>query len=146
MWNEISDNNSISEFMGAMCYFHDSCIKEIKYLSGAYINKDLSMHPINDKRVLKVIIQRQSDPFSCIEMVFEGLKFLNLRPVDEEYTCEILEASMLIKGGCIYWCDSENLNDIDSDNYSGTVICFERLKWRAVENCMGESELYISEK
>ena len=57
MWQEISNDREIQCFMDKVCFFHDSCIKELKYISGAYVNADLSMHPINDRRLLSVIIR-----------------------------------------------------------------------------------------
>ena len=53
------NNNDIEKFMKRICYFHDSCIKELKYLSGAFVDEDLAMYPVNDRRILKVAIQRQ---------------------------------------------------------------------------------------
>ena len=35
MWNKINDYNDIENFMNVVNSFHDSCIKELKYLSGA---------------------------------------------------------------------------------------------------------------
>lgn len=42
-----------------------------------------------------------------IEMEFAGLKYLNLSPVDEQYTCEIFGSTLLIKDRDIYWCDDK---------------------------------------
>ena len=55
-WNEITDENSLKEFMERVSFFHDSCIKEMHYLSGAYVNENLDMYPVNDRRILRVII------------------------------------------------------------------------------------------
>ena len=49
-WNEITDENSLKEFMERVSFFHDSCIKEMHYLSGAYVNENLDMYPVNDRR------------------------------------------------------------------------------------------------
>ena len=43
MWNTISNNRDIKQFMEIMCDFHDSCIKEMHYLSGAYVNENLAI-------------------------------------------------------------------------------------------------------
>ena len=48
MWNEITTAEDIVNFMNMFGYFHDSCIKEIKYVNGAFVNEDLGMHPINN--------------------------------------------------------------------------------------------------
>lgn len=101
----------LDSFMNIMCGFHDSCVKEIKYISGAYVNEKLSMSPVNSQRILCVIIQRQFEDPSAIEMQFAGLKYLKLFPNGENYTCEILDASMIIKEDCIYWCDCGGLSE-----------------------------------
>jgi hypothetical protein len=40
MWETIHTNDEILKFMESVCHFHDSCIKEISYISGAYIKHD----------------------------------------------------------------------------------------------------------
>ena len=66
MWEIISTNDEILKFMDKVCYFHDSCIKEISYISGAYVGEKLSMHPLNDRRVLRVVIQRQYGSYTFV--------------------------------------------------------------------------------
>ena len=69
MWYEVKNAKDAMEFLNRMGFFHDSCIKEMKYYSGAFVNEDLSMHPTNDCRTLSVIIQRQfpeNPPFSAV--------------------------------------------------------------------------------
>ena len=144
MWEIISTNDEILKFMEKVCYFHDSCIKEINYISGAYVNENLSMYPVNNRRVLRVIIQRQYEKYPMIEMEFQGLKYLKLFPADESYTCEILDSTMIMKDGNIYWYDCGNLPDHDIDDYAGTLICASKLRWRSIENHMGEKEFYHS--
>lgn len=145
MWNEIANEKDLNSFMDAMYGFHDCCLKEIKYISGAYVDEELSMFPINNKRILSMIIQRQFESPSVIEMQFAGLKYLKLFPNDENYTCEILDATMIFKDDCIYWCDCGDLSESDLDNYTGTLICASKLRWRSIENHMGEKEFYHSD-
>lgn len=145
MWKIIRTNDDILRFMEKVCYFHDSCIKEISYLSGAYVSGNLSMHPLNDRRVLRVVIQRQYEKDSMIEMEFHGLKGLKLFPVDESYTCEILNSTMIMKDGNLYWCDRGDLSESDLDDYTGTLICASKLRWRSIENHMGGKEFYHSD-
>ena len=145
MWEIISSNNEILQFMESVYYFHYSCIKEISYISGAYVDENLSMYPINDRRVLRVVIQRQFENDPIIEMEFQGLKYLKLFPADERYTCEILDSTMIIKDGNIYWCDCGGLSEADLDDYAGTLICASKLRWRSVENHLGGKEFYHSD-
>lgn len=144
MWNDIANENDLKGFMDAMYGFHDSCIKEIKYISGAYVNEKLSMSPVNSKRILSVIIQRQFEELSAIEMQFVGLKYLKLFPDDENYTCEILDATMIIKEDCIYWCDCGGLSEKDIENYTGTTICASEVRWRAADEYLGAKEIYVT--
>ena len=55
MWNQIKNNDDVADFMGKLAYFLDSCLKELKYVSGAYIEEHY-MQPINKKRTLNIII------------------------------------------------------------------------------------------
>jgi len=144
MWETIRTNDEILNFMENVHYFHDSCIKEISYISGAYVDNSLSMFPLNNRRVLRVVIQRQCEQDSMIEMEFHGLKCLKLSPVDENYTCEILDSTMIMKDGNIYWCDCGDLSESDIDDYTGTLICASKLRWRSIENHMGDKEFYHS--
>lgn len=32
MWNDIKDEKTLEEFMESMDFFHDSCMKEMKYV------------------------------------------------------------------------------------------------------------------
>lgn len=145
MWKIISTDDDVKQFMEEMGYFHDSCIKEMSYVSGAYVNEKLAMCLINNQRMLRVVIQRQYKKDSMIEMEFHGLKALKLFPMDENYTCDIFKATMMIKEGNIYWCDCDDLSETDSDEFTGTLICASTFRWRSIENHMGEKQFYNSD-
>lgn len=145
MWETIHTNDEIFKFMESVCHFHDSCIKEISYISGAYVSENLSMHSLNVRRVLRVVIQRQYEKDSMIEMEFQGLKHLKLFPLDESYTCEILDSTMIMKDGNFYWCDCGNVLESDLDDYAGTLICASGFRWRSIENHMGDKAFYHSD-
>lgn len=144
MWNEIKSGKDLKSFMDTVCGFHDSCIKEIKYISGAYVDETLSMLPINTQRTLSMIIQRQFENPSVVEMQFVGLKYLRLFPIGEDYTCEILDTTMILKKDCIYWCDCGGLSATDIENYTGTTICASKVRWRAADEYIGSDEIYAA--
>lgn len=138
MWTEILNNSDIKSFLDTVCYFHDSCIKEMTYVSGAFVNENLSMYPVNDKRKLCVIIQRQFEDNSVIEIEFQGLKKLALNPVSADYTCEILDSTLIKKDDLIYWCDCGGYDENTIENYDGTLICAEKMRWRSLKNALGK--------
>ena len=52
MWNEIKNEHDIEEFMNIVNEFSNSCIKEMRYISGGYVNaNDLSMYAVSDVRI-----------------------------------------------------------------------------------------------
>lgn len=144
MWNELYTQQQIDDFMREIHGFHDSCIKEMKYSSGAYVEKNLSMLPANTKRTLTVLIQRQFEDISALELEFSELEYIKMYPVNPNYTCEILDASFFIKDGLVYWCDSSDVKDDNINNYKGTVICSKKVRWRNASELIGEREFYTS--
>lgn len=134
MWNEIVNNADVKNFMETVSGFHDSCIKEIKYVSGAYVDDRHFMYPVNNKRKLSIIIQRQTSINSTIELEFRKLKHLKLIPLDETYTCEILDSTLLLHEGFFYWCDCGGLTINKILLYEGTVVCAEALRWRSIND------------
>jgi len=144
MWNEIKNQEDIDAFMNEVNYFHDTCLKELKYLSGAFVGEDFGMHPINDRRILSVIIQRQVKEMPMLELEFSGLKYLRLFPVDEIYTCEILEASLFMKDGYIYWSDREIDSVEDSRDRDGTLVCAAKLRWRPIAKNFSDQLYYVN--
>jgi len=129
MWNSIKTEQDIADLMVIYDNFHDSCIKEIQYVSGAFVNTDLSMHAINDCRCLRIAFQRQSTNPFAIELEFSELVRFNLEPAGENYSCEILDVSMFFENNQIFWGDSERFA-IERDSYQGTWICSNSARWK----------------
>lgn len=144
MWKELRTQHEIDNFMKEIIGFHDSCIKEIKYSSGAYVETNLSMLPVNTKRTLTVLIQRQFEDISALELEFSELEYISMYPVNPDYTCEILDASFFIKDGLIYWCDNGDVKEDDIHNYKGTVICSKKVRWRNASELIGKRDFYKS--
>ena len=141
MFREIKNQNDINKFMDKVCYFHDSCIKEMQYVSGAYVQSDdLAMYPLNDKRVLRVMIQSQLKHVRDVELEFSQLEYLKLFPIDEHYTCEILGASLFLKDGCFIFCENDDIPLEDVEDYEGIVICAKKLRWRCGGELLSENK------
>ena len=132
MWIEIKNENDLKIFLNAYGGFHDCCLKELRYISGAFVNQNLEMHATNDLRKLSMVFQRQSQYATVIELEFIGLEKLNLCPSTEEYTCEILDVEMFYEENKIYWGDSEWFK-IKRENYEGTWLCAQKARWRTLD-------------
>ena len=147
MWREIKTEDELRQFLNSVYDFHDSCLKELKYISGAFVEDNLAMYPVNDRRILRVIIQRQFEDNPMLELEFNGLKFLNLAPVREDYTCEILGSALFLRDGLFYWYDDDCLTEtdlerVDLNRFMGTIVCASGLRWRPIENHMGPDAYY----
>ena len=142
MWHEIKNEKDIKEFMENIVFFHDSTIKELKYYSGAYVDEKMSMYPLNDIRKVCLLIQRQYKNPCVLELEFSGLKYLKLFPTPHTHTCEIFNAGMTFYDDCILWWDDGDIPKTELDTYNGTVIFAEKLRWREVNNYIGEQEVY----
>ena len=140
MWNRVLDKKGVTELNKIFGGFHDSSIKEMRYISGAYVSEDLSMLPINKKRNLYVIFQRQAENPAVIEILFEGVSCLHLCPLDQKYTCEIFDCYFDVVDDTIYWADSSDF--AINQEYDGTWVAAESLCWRTADEYLGNRIVY----
>ena len=131
MWNEILTSEDISKLMEIFGGFHDSCMKEMKYISGAFVDSDLRMQAMNNKRIAKIIFQRQYKNPSTIEMEFSEVEKLKLPPSDEQYSCEIFDVTCTIENDCIFWYDSSGC--VVGYEHDGMWICAKKARWRPLD-------------
>lgn len=130
MWNEVIDDKTRTALLEEAGFFHDTCLTELRYVSGAYVGENLGMYPINDKRKVNVFIQHQEVERNTIELEFSGIEYLKLFPYDEEYTCEILGVTLILEDGKIFWCDCDGISKEEFSDYRGISICASELRWR----------------
>lgn len=142
MWNKIDTESDILNFMKLIDEFSDSCIKEVKYVSGGYVNEDLSMQAINTKRIVYIYFQRQYSTLSAIEMMFVGVKKLNLEPRNEHKDCVIYDSSLFKYQNLFYWADYEDFDIDNKEDETGTYVISEQLYWRIVNSGLGDKEVY----
>ena len=132
MWTELKNEEELAAFMRLVCGFHDSVLKELSYVSGANVDEDLNMHPVDDKACLRILIQRQDEAMPALELEFSGLQELRLYPTDPSYTSEILDAALFLRNGLICWCDCGDTGPENFDDYRGTSVCAKSLRWRPI--------------
>ena len=132
MWTELKTEEELTAFMNRVSWFHDSVLKELSYVSGAYVDEELSMHPVDDKACLRVLVQRQNETLPELELEFSGLQELRLYPTDSSYTSEIFDAALFLRNGYICFCDCGDIGPEDFNDYRGTSVRAKSLRWQPV--------------
>lgn len=143
-WKEIKDQKDIEELFNVYGGFHDSCIVNLYYESGAGVNREKSMYFGGaSNRQLCVTFQRQWDPIT-IELCFSGLRRLHLVGWQDNYFCDVTSAYLafherLLLGNpskVIVWADTDwfNVEKVATSNAlvepADTYIVSNYLKWR----------------
>ncbi|MCL2855171.1 MAG: hypothetical protein FWE21_06085 [Defluviitaleaceae bacterium] len=125
-WNYIETQQDIEFIMKQTYSFHDSILLAVNYISGGYVDENNAMHPMDSTRQVTMIFHSQW----CrpIEMVFERVTAVNLRPASDNHSSNIFEASMFIENVSVFFCDT-GFDKIDL-SYEGTWIMAYVLRWR----------------
>lgn len=116
-WNYILTQDDANNFMKSFAGFHDSTLNKIVYEE--------------NHRATKVTATfDNSGWYGIVELCFEGVTAINIRPPRENYSREIFEASLMVKDEMVLWADwfmeEENLS------HDGSYIKALNLKWRKV--------------
>ena len=142
---QINTESDIQELNKKFNYFHDSCIKEINYISGEYVDAKGAMYPFNSERKLSVILQSQNAQIRAIELVFEKIKSFYLAPKIPDYDGIIYESFFKKGQNFFYWSDSDEFIAEPKLDETGTFIIAEAVKWRKV-NFLGNEQVYKMKK
>lgn len=141
----IENDDDIKELMNHFNFFHDSCIKEIKYESGSYVDRHGAMYPFADKKCAAIFFQSQSAVYRVIELRFEGLIHLNLLPRKENYDNIIFEASLIKREGVYYWSEWRGFSPDDDNDTFGTWLSAEKVSWKSLpDTFLGSDEFYAA--
>ena len=145
-WNKVitqSDVDSLLEIYGG---FHDACIINLNYTSGANVDESLSMiYGAPEDSKVSVVFKRQWKPAS-VELLFEGMRKMNIAGWQNNYSCDIIHCYLafhndLIKGldqNLIVWADSCSFNPKELPDRKilqepmTTYIISNSLKWRII--------------
>ena len=140
---EINTNCDIELLMNEFGWFHDSCIKEMVYISGGYVEENGAMYPFDSVKCVIIVFQSQDAKYRTIEVKFEGVEQMNLVPKQDDYDNIIYEASLIKNNGLFYWAEWCNFKVNDSNNTSGTWISSKKISWRPIEFKKGKHPIYF---
>lgn len=116
-WNYISTQDDANQLMDLFFGFHDSTINKLVYEE-------------DDRRKELTVTVDNSGWYGIIELCFEGLVAVNLRPPLENYSREIFGATLIVKDETVFWADG-SMSEENFD-YKGTYIKALNLKWRQI--------------
>ena len=125
MWNTVQTQEDTNQFLKETYGLHDSTIHSILYESGNYVDEERAMH-FPELRRITVTLHSQCCP--VVELVFEGVTALNLRPPGENYLGDIFDCTLLAENDEIFFADCF-LGAADR-TYQGTWITARHLRWR----------------
>ena len=142
-WIEVSSQADLDALMDTFGRFHDGCLKEMHMWTESYVDKDLSMScPFHLDTHVRLLIQRQFETPSAIELLFDGVMHINVAPSQDNYDSIIFDATLLFQDSIFYWADVRNWSPNQEDSASATWIGGSNLKWRDASEWMGESMRY----
>ena len=125
-WNYVENQKDIDFMLEQTSGFHDSILKDLNYISGGYVDDENQMHCTDSIR--QVTMRFDSQWCRSIEMVFEGVISMNLRPYADNESSYLYNASLFVQDETIFFFDS-HIDSIDK-LYEGTWIGAYGLRWR----------------
>lgn len=124
-WSFVETQQDADRFLEETGGLHDSTIHTVRYESGNYVDGENMMH-LPDLR--HVVMELHSQWCPRIELVFDGVTALNLRPPGDNYSGDIFDSTLLVKDCTVFFADSW-METVDV-SYPGTWITAYSLKWR----------------
>lgn len=116
-WKYIQTQEDANEFMKLFAGFHDSTLEKMCYEE-------------NQGSTNVVATFDNSGWYGIVELCFEGVLAINIRPAKENYSREIYEGTLLIQDETVLWADWYMENEDLS--FDGSYIKALNLKWRKI--------------
>ena len=144
LWNQIKEQKDIDFLLDEYFGFHDSCICNAGYKSGAEVDDNGHMHGVSNDCALIMRFDSQMPLFhkqpekASLELKFSGLRQLNLIGYQENYFCDISSCYLAFYKNYIVWSDNDYF---DPDNLQktqlleepmSTFVIADKMEWRFV--------------
>lgn len=124
-YHEIKSLKDVPTFLLKTNSLHDGYIISASYQHQGYTwGNPLRIDPEKSKLVLNIVITSISN--AQVELVFEGIKDLQIKEIDYE----LLDSSISFSDEFIVWCgdSSTDTNRLHDSNY----VIAKRMKWRII--------------
>jgi hypothetical protein len=134
VWQEIKTPADADRLIHVFGRFHDSCIREAHLWTAHYVNASLSMTcaPSPDTSI-RMLVQRQCENPSAIELYFELVIRFNLAASPENCDSIITGATLLVQDGHILWSTTGDWNLEMPNRDDFTWVSARKLRWREVD-------------
>lgn len=123
-WNYVADQGDANRLMEQAYDFHDSVLAELHYVSGS---KKTATGILVSDHVRQVSMVFHSEWCPPLELVFEAVERLDLRPSNDNHCSAIMEATLRVRDAAVFFCDGPC---VDEASYPGTKILAYSLRWR----------------
>lgn len=111
--------------------------------TGTYVEEYLSIVlPSRLDTNVKMLFQRQHANLSAIEILFEEVTAIHIKPSLENYVSLILDAIVLKNEDDFYWADNFEWHSKDNPGACSNWISAKKMKWREVSEWMGSKNRY----
>lgn len=124
-WNYVESEDDIHNLMEVFHGFHDAVLRNLGYISGSgKVEKGIIVTD-NIRQVSMIFDSHWSD---SIEIVFDGVLVLNLKPAKDNYSSNLFSASIMLKDKAMLFYDNEVKSE--QENYEGTWVNALGMRWR----------------
>jgi hypothetical protein len=142
-WNHIASKADAEKLLDVFGGFHDGCLREAHVWTEHWVAPDLHMHCTGelDTRI-RILIQRQFNAPSAIELLFEQVVTFHLQPSPHNYDSIIFDATLLLDSDTVYWADVGGWLPTASGRDRSTWIAAKKVSWRDASAWMGSDLRY----
>ena len=138
-WNHVETQSDADRLLETFGGFHDGCLHELHLWTGYSVNAEFMMTCATESGLgIRILVQRQGDSPSAIEMLFTGVRRLSV--VDRvNYDSIIYSATLLVRDGLIYWATDDDWLPESPKADQTTFVSAQHLAWRDASDWMGDS-------
>jgi hypothetical protein len=145
MWHVISSPSEAESLMQTFGSFHDGCIRNLQVWGGYFVGPGLSMScPDTPDLKCRVLVQRQWDDPSAIELLFDGVSHISISAT-AGYDRIISRATLRAEEGRIVWSPDMDFDESKYEFGNSSAIVATRLWWRVVADGLGPCSYQPSE-
>ena len=117
-WQYILTQEDADDFMKLFVGFHDSTLDKLVFEEETYMSKAIATFD-------------NSEWYGIVEICFERVLAINIRPAEEGYINYIYDATLIVKDETVFWADNYMESEEELTN-EDTYIKALSMKWRKI--------------